>query len=231
MRSVVVMMAKAPVPFQVKTRLCPELSPHQAAELSRLFIQDMAEEMREISRRRASFALAYTPRDAVHHFAAVLPASVPMFPQPEGELGERMAGIFERAFAEGYQQVIVVGSDLPDLSRVIVERALEALEQPERDLVLGPTPDGGYYLIGLKRRVPEIFHDIPWSTGEVLERTLEKARGAGLSIAFVERWDDIDTYGDLVRFLKSHEARRAQDRGTGWRSLEWGRRLLAGGLA
>ncbi len=231
MRSVVVMMAKAPVPFQVKTRLCPELTPMQAAELSRLFIQDMVEEMSEIPREVASLALAYAPEEAEAHFTAMLPVSVPMFPQPEGELGERMAGIFERAFAEGYQQVIVVGSDLPDLSRVIVESALEALEQPERDLVLGPTPDGGYYLIGLKRRVPELFHDIPWSTGEVMERTLEKARGAGLSIAFVERWDDIDTYGDLVRFVKRHARRQAQGRGPGWRSLEWGRRLLAGGLA
>ncbi len=231
MRSVVVMMTKAPVPFEVKTRLCPELSPEQAAELSKLFIQDMVDELGGLAQGLASFALAYTPREAEAHFTAMLPASVPMFSQPEGGLGERMAGIFERIFQEDYERVVVVGSDLPDLPRRIIANAIQALEQPERDLVLGPTPDGGYYLIGLKRPVPEIFHDIPWSTGEVLERTLEKARGVGLSFSLVERWDDIDTYGDLVRFVKRHEDTRTQDRGPGWRSLEWGRRLLAGGLA
>ncbi len=204
MRSVVVMMTKAPVPFEVKTRLCPELSPEQAAELSKLFIQDMVDELGGLAQGLASFALAYTPREAEAHFTAMLP---------------------------DYERVVVVGSDLPDLPRRIIANAIQALEQPERDLVLGPTPDGGYYLIGLKRPVPEIFHDIPWSTGEVLERTLEKARGVGLSFSLVERWDDIDTYGDLVRFVKRHEDTRTQDRGPGWRSLEWGRRLLAGGLA
>jgi hypothetical protein len=222
------MMAKAPIPLQVKTRLFPELSPHQAAELCELFIQDMVQEMSELPQSVVSFALAFAPREAEAHFTAMLPANVAMFPQPGGGLGERMAGIFENMFEQGYGQVLIVGSDLPDLPRRVIESAMQALDQPGADLALGPTSDGGYYLIGLKRPVPQLFQDLPWSTSAVLERTLQKAKALGLSVALVEGWEDVDTYEDLVRFMARHAEREIEERGPGWRTLEWGRQFLAG---
>ena len=230
MRAIVVMVAKEPVATQVKTRLCPDLSPAQAAEIYTLFIQDMVEEISGIARAEAGLpgcsrqcvrlALAYSPEGAERTFEAILPIPMPIFPQRGADLGERLANIFTKLCGEGYDQVHIINSDSPDMPCSLIHESTKLLEMPQIDLVLGPCADGGYYLIGLKKPAPELFEEIPWSTDLVLELTLERARAVGLSYGLLEPWYDIDTRDDLMWFLERN--RNEKDGcGPGWRTRKY----------
>jgi rSAM/selenodomain-associated transferase 1 len=236
MSVIVVMVAKEPVPARVKTRLCPQLSAGEAAELYALFIQDMVEEMARLvpgpypGTPDRALALAYTPEGSEAAFKALLPVTVPLFPQQGRDLGERLADIFRKLCDEGYEQVHIINSDSPDLSCDLIRQSIRRLEEPRTDLVLGPCRDGGYYLVGLKRPVPELFARIPWSTGRVLEMTLERARRLELSFALLEPWDDMDTYEDLLRFLARNRHRHGNGYAPGWRTLRYLRQKIQGHL-
>jgi rSAM/selenodomain-associated transferase 1 len=236
MNVIVAMVAKEPVPAQVKTRLCPQLSAAEAAELYALFIQDMVEEMARLmpgphpGTPGSAVALAYTPEGSDAAFKALLPVTVPLFPQQGRDLGERLAGIFRNLCDQGYEQVHIINSDSPDLPCDLIRESIRRLEEPRTDLVLGPCRDGGYYLVGLKRPVPELFARIPWSTERVLEMTLERARRLGLSFALLEPWDDIDTYEDLLHFLARNRHRPDNGSAPGWRTLRYLRQKIHGNL-
>ncbi len=152
---------------------------------------------------------------------SILPAPVMLFPQQGADLGQRLSNIFERLCREGYDQVNIINSDSPDMPRSLISKAMALQKRPQTDLVLGPCCDGGYYLVGLKRPVPELFEDIPWSTDKVLEKTLERAGALGLAVSLLDRWCDIDTYRDLQQFLVRNELRTDDDRGPGWRTLRY----------
>jgi rSAM/selenodomain-associated transferase 1 len=230
MRAIVVMVAKEPVATQVKTRLCSHLSPSLAAELYALFIRDMVEEMSGIVKVCAALpgnpgnsltlALAYSPVGAEQTFEVLSPPPTLLFPQHGADLGERLAHIFAKLCGEGYDQVHIINSDSPDMPCSLVLESTKLLEMRQTDLVLGPSEDGGYYLIGLKEPVPELFQEIPWSTDRVLASTLERARALGLSFGLLHPWYDIDTYDDLVRFLHRNKNRNGQY-GPGWRTLKY----------
>ena len=227
MRAIVVIVAKEPVPDLVKTRLCTHLSASRAAELYTLFVQDMVDEMCRLTEFAGdpsscvSVAIAYTPEDAGPAFEAILPASIPLFRQRGADLGERLLHIFEELCGNGYDQVHVINSDSPDMPCSLIRESTKLLEAPRTDLVLGPCADGGYYLIGLKKPVPELFREIPWSTDRVLEMTLERARALGLAYALLDPWYDIDTYADLVRFLDCNKGRKSDEYGPGRRTLKY----------
>ena len=227
MRSILVMVAKEPVPERVKTRLCPHLSPARAAELYSFFVQDMVDEMCGLTASAGdpafcvSVALAYTPEESEAAFKAILPVPIPLFSQQGADLGERLLHIFEKLCGKGYDQVHIINSDSPDMPRSLISESARLLEAPRTDLVLGPCTDGGYYLIGLKKPVPELFQGIPWSTDRVLAMTLERACALGLSYALLEPWYDVDTYDDLVLFLERNKNRKDDGCGPGWRTLKY----------
>jgi glycosyltransferase A (GT-A) superfamily protein (DUF2064 family) len=116
--------------------------------------------------------------------------------QSEGDLGRRMALAFKDSFSAGMTSVVIIGTDCPDLKAKLMVKAFHALEQ--NDLVLGPALDGGYYLIGLRRLIPELFTGISWSTAEVLEQTIRIAERLDLAIAFLPLLNDIDRPEDLI---------------------------------
>lgn len=115
-----------------------------------------------------------------------------------------MHDIFDRLFAQGYQQICLVGTDVPSLPLPHYRDALRALSQ--HDLVIGPARDGGYYLIGLTRPHPELFINIPWSTDRVMDLTQQKAVAAGLKIAILPTWSDVDTVDDLRALIDENVA-------------------------
>ena len=117
--------------------------------------------------------------------------------QSAGDLGARMAAAFEWAFDGGAARVVLIGTDTPDLSRGDVLHAFESLRTS--DLVVGPSLDGGYYLIGLPRPIPALFERIPWSTPAVLGETLNRAESLGLRAAPLAVKADIDTLEDVRR--------------------------------
>lgn len=194
-----VIFAKAPVPGQVKTRLCPPLTPDEAATLHGSFVLDTVE------RTRAAIAASHLPAvrilacapSSAHVFFKIMEErhGVRLLDQQGEDLGARMHGTFVDCFAEGFTRVVLVGTDVPSLPLPYFRQAFEALAT--HDLVLGPAQDGGYYLIGLTRPAAGLFENIPWSSDRVLAATRERADKSGLRIRSLPVWRDIDTLEDL----------------------------------
>ncbi len=115
--------------------------------------------------------------------------------QPAGNLGEKMSQAFRSGFEEGYHKIIIIGSDCHQLKATHIENAFQMLE--DSDVVLGPSQDGGYYLLGMKRWQPALFRDKPWSTSSLYQKTLATAASENLSVSTLEILNDIDTIEDL----------------------------------
>ncbi len=184
---------KAPRPGAVKTRLAAVLGDDGAADLYRAIA---GEEIRSTAPRAGEYerAFVFTPDDARAEIEAWLPGET-LSPQQGADLGQRMSGAFASAFAAGARRVAIIGSDVPAVGREHVVEAFRALE--DNDVALGPTHDGGYYLIALDRARPALFQSIPWSTPSVLSATAERAGVLGLSVRMLDPLRDIDTIGDL----------------------------------
>jgi hypothetical protein len=184
---------KLPRPGAVKTRLVPALGAQAAAELYQA-LAESALAATEPQGGEYERLVYYAPRDAAEAMRAWLPAGR-LRHQSEGDLGERLADAFFRAFARGARRVAIVGTDVPALDRRVVLDAFAALADAE--VVLGPAHDGGYYLIALREPRPELFRGVSWSTSAVLAETVERAGAAGLEVALLPRLRDLDTLADL----------------------------------
>ncbi|MBW1991799.1 MAG: TIGR04282 family arsenosugar biosynthesis glycosyltransferase [Deltaproteobacteria bacterium] len=214
-RALLLIFAKEPVPGQVKTRLSPPLSPAQAAELYRCFLADVMEEMARLS--GVDLAVAHDPAPARDFFAALAPPGTRLVPQARGNLGRRLKEAVDWGFSLGYPAVLVRNSDSPDLPGEFVREGAEALLAGRADAVLGPCPDGGYYLVGLRQPCPELFQQVAWSTPAVLQQTLERAGEVGLQVHLLPPWPDIDDLAGLRRFARRPHSPPA----AGWRSHAW----------
>ncbi|MEW6670517.1 MAG: TIGR04282 family arsenosugar biosynthesis glycosyltransferase [Thermodesulfobacteriota bacterium] len=212
-KKLAVIMAREPVPGKVKTRLSPPLSHQEAAELYRCFLQDRLLALGAL--KDADIAVAYTPSSARKDVSDFCPEGFSLFCQNGRGLGEKMCHIFREKLSEGYAAVSVTGSDSPDLPNRLIQASFDLLLVKGADLVLGPAPDGGYYLIGAKKNYPELFSDIPWSTGKVLAETLEKAAYLGLKTELLPFWNDLDTFQDLVRYHQNYLHRKFDENGPG----------------
>jgi hypothetical protein len=200
-QSAIAIMAKAPLPGEVKTRLCPPLSFDTAAQLYQCFLLDKFSQVNAL--HRAMPVVSYTPADSRSTFEALAPAHFILIPQRGDDLGDRILSTFEQLFRQGYSQVVVIDSDTPTLPVAYLDRALLLLAEGEPDVVLGPTEDGGYYLIGLRQSYPALFERMPWSTPEVFAETCRRSVQYGLRVACTERWYDVDTPDDLTRLAAS----------------------------
>jgi rSAM/selenodomain-associated transferase 1 len=193
---ILAIVAKAPRAGDVKTRLCPPLSPSDAAALHGAFLGDTVDLVRAFIGARGAFV--FTPADAETYFAGLAPDFL-RFAQQGADLGARLQHAFEALFAAGAPAVIVIGADAPTLPVACIADALDRLAHEGVDVVLGPTDDGGYYLIGLTRPRPALFDGIAWSTPGVREQTLARASAAGLTVALLPAWFDVDRPADLER--------------------------------
>jgi uncharacterized protein len=186
-------MTKAPRAGQVKTRLSPPLTPVEAAELNRCFLRDMTGAISvTVGERNAAGCAVYTPEGAAETYAEIIPASFHLLPQRGEELGERMSLAVEDLFQLGFSSVCLIGSDSPTIPPRIFSEAVTILEGQENTVVLGPTKDGGYYLVGLNSHGPSLFQDIAWSTEKVLEQTCARARQMNLKVHLLPRGYDVD---------------------------------------
>jgi len=195
MRSALFVMAKDPRPGQVKTRLCPPLDHGTAARLYRCFLLDVLELVAAVP--GVDPVVAYTPAGARAAFAHLVNGRFHLVPQAGADLGARLENTFRVLFQRGYGRVAAVSTDSPDLPAEYLRQAFHHLERSS--VVLGPCPDGGYYLIGMSRLVPELFREMPWSTDRVVPVTAERAARLGLELARLPEWHDVDTPDDLGR--------------------------------
>lgn len=189
------LMAKQPVPGRTKTRLSPPLTEQEAAELYRAFLQDKVAQMRHFSNVRS--IIAYTPAEGRGFFEQLAPGFALI--EQEGEtLGQRLVNVFDWAFAEGPTRVLAIDGDTPTLPPAYLQQGFEALEDPDVDVVLGPSADGGYYAIGMKQPHPILF-EVTMSTPHVARDTLARAKEAGLEVHRLPPWWDVDRPEDLKR--------------------------------
>ena len=199
-RDLLLIFVKYPEPGRVKTRLASAIGPERAARLYKALAERVVCSVCQ-GPESYNVALCYDPPGQKDAFVAWLGRHTIMLPQKAGDLGERLAGAFEWAFSIGAGKVAAIGTDCPGVDRSVVLAAFSSLECS--GLVLGPSEDGGYYLIGLRHSCPAIFDDIPWSSSKVLETTLAAADRLSLTPSLLPVLPDIDTVEDLQRHFDS----------------------------
>jgi rSAM/selenodomain-associated transferase 1 len=211
----VAVMAKEPALGTVKTRLAGVLGERDRLGLYRAFLADRLAQISSLP--GVAPWIAFSPEGAEPAFAGVAGPGFGLLAQRGADLGERLHHAAEDLLARGYASVLLVDSDTPSLPPEHLVEAARALDPrraragPRPELVLGPAWDGGYYLVGLSRPLPEIFRGIDWSTPRVLGQTVAAAQAAGLSIHFLPSWYDVDTPADLARLQRDLE-RTPRDR-------------------
>lgn len=204
MKICVIVFAKNPVPNQVKTRLVPSFLPEQAATLYTAFLTDGCETLAKLP--DVDLIIAYTPAAAHFDLQTLIGDDAIYIPQIGADLGERLAAATQWAAKHGYTKILLVGSDSPTLPIAYVSTAFTLLDS--RDITIGPSTDGGYYLIGfsanaLRTTVPRIFEHIAWSTADVFQQTVARIRSLKATLGLLPPWYDIDTAEDLA-FLHAH---------------------------
>jgi hypothetical protein len=191
-----IIFTRYPEPGKTKTRLIPALGAEGAATLQRQMTEHTLAQVKELQAKRLVSVEVYFVGGNQQLMQSWLGTSVIYRQQGDGDLGRRMAIAFQTALEAGKQRVVVIGTDCPDLKAEVMVKAFHALEQ--HDLVLGPAQDGGYYLIGLCRLIPELFTGISWSTAEVLQQTMSIAQRLELAVAYLPMLSDVDRPEDLV---------------------------------
>jgi hypothetical protein len=192
----VLIMAKAPRPGRVKTRLEPLLGPTGCAALQAALIRHTVTVTRAVA--PAATYLAFDPPDAEGEISALVPPDVRLFRQEDGHLGVRLTAATETVLSRRPGPLVVIGADAPTLTPEVLARAAMALD--DQDVVFGPALDGGYYLVGLSRPHPELFaiDSTLWSGPQVLAASVAAAAHAGLTVGLLPRLRDLDTPDDAA---------------------------------
>ncbi|GET37568.1 TIGR04282 family arsenosugar biosynthesis glycosyltransferase [Microseira wollei] len=196
-RERLIIFTRYPEPGKAKTRLIPVLGAEGAANLHRQMTEYTISQVRQLQTEHfVSIEVYFTGSDRAA-FQNWLGSDLIYHSQGEGDLGSRMAQAFEAAFTSGIDSAIIIGTDCPSLNSELIAEAFQKLDQ--NDLVLGPATDGGYYLIGLRRLIPELFVGINWGTSEVFQKTVEIANNLKLAVAYLTFLSDIDRPEDLAK--------------------------------
>jgi uncharacterized protein len=205
-------MAKAPIAGEVKSRLVPPFTQEQAAELYRALLLDQLEHLSGLT--VAELYLVYAPGSAAPLMKQLAPPNFRCLAQRGGDLGERMSAAFIDLWQLGHCRVVLIGSDLPALPLTIMETAFDLLAASAGQVILGPSRDGGYYLVGMNQPTPEMFQNMTWSHDQVLAQTTDKLGELGIQPALLPEWFDIDSFEDLkqLKALSEPTARSAVKR-------------------
>jgi rSAM/selenodomain-associated transferase 1 len=174
---------------KVKTRLARTLGDLEALRIYHILLEKTRHAAMDCEATRLLF---YS--DFVDNLDPWPPASFQKMVQHSGDLGARMESAFQKAFHSGAEKAVIIGSDCPELTGEVLQQAFDLLDTA--DFVLGPVPDGGYYLLGMKALESSVFYDIEWSTETVREKTIEKIRAAGKTFSLLPMLSDVDTEAD-----------------------------------
>jgi len=216
MQTAIVIMSKIPQPGFTKTRLKSKLADQECADFHRACLLDICRAVRMSGLPGfIYFTVPFTPKGRKHNAVNHnnywdMPAEDHTYfiwrPQQGDDLGQRLFHAVQETLHQ-YEAVVLVGSDMPELSPALLLEAQARLA--DQDVVIGPASDGGYYLLGIKRSDPHLFQDIPWGTERVLENTLERIRERNYSMAGLELKSDIDTWDDVVSFYQQGQGKKS----------------------
>ena len=190
-------MAKVPFAGAVKTRLTPPLSPEEAATLSTCFLRDMTTNVFGLNGNGTKGVVLYTPASAEAFLHDLIPDGFKLVAQRGETLGERLINAATDLLSNGFASVCLINSDSPTLPGEMLKTAASLLAQDGDRVVLGPSEDGGYYLIGVKHPHRELFEGIAWSTKTVLAHTIERAADINLPVELLPTWYDVDDAATL----------------------------------
>ena len=225
-------MTKAPQAGRVKTRLIPPLTPEEAAELNRCFLRDTAIAISSVCSgglRRPNAddtqllpgaqkappqcgpVAVYTPVGAESAYTDVLPADFSLLPQRGDKFGERLYLALEDLFKCGFDSVCLIDSDSPTVPAENFAQAVELLSASEDRVVLGPSDDGGYYLIGMRKPHRQLFEKIDWSTERVLNQTMQRAAEIDLEVKLLPTGFDVDDDASLRRLCNELLGKQGDD--------------------
>jgi uncharacterized protein len=193
-RAVLLIFVKNPVLGKVKTRLASTLGAQKALEIYRLLLQHTADITRTLPADKVVFYSDFVEAEDIWDNALYQKRR-----QEGSDLGERMERAFAWAFRQGYSQVVIIGSDCPEISAGIIDLAFTVLR--EQAAVIGPARDGGYYLLGMNRLISQVFHNKFWSTPRVLPDTIADLRALHVPFRMLATLSDVDEAEDVKRFL------------------------------
>lgn len=195
MKKCLIVFTRYPEPGKAKTRLIPVLGAEGAAKLHRQMTENAIAQAKQLQSFHSLSVEVHFTGGSFLLMQEWLGHEITYRQQAEGDIGFRMASAFQTTFNNNIDNVIIIGSDCPTLNYQILSEAFQALHQ--HDLVLGPATDGGYYLIGLRHFIPELFTDISWSTSEVFQQTVEIAGKLNLAATYLTELSDVDRPEDL----------------------------------
>lgn len=199
-----IVFTRVPVAGRTKTRLMPYFTPKQCEKLHICFLRDIA---KMCVKTKADLFICHTPEDEDHVLHGIFGKEAEYFLQSGDDLGERMYRAMEEVLGKGYEACVLIGTDVPEVQEKDINQAFEILRI--KDVVFGPTVDGGYYLVGMKKARKEAFEKQTYGHGSVLENTVKSLEQSGLTVGFAKQHQDIDTrediqaYRDRMRFQKS----------------------------
>jgi len=208
-KNALLIFVKFPEPGKVKTRLSGHFSPEDSAGLYKSMVEDLYTKLvKNDGSENYDVHVYYSPVEKLSAFSDWLGSSAALYPQDGEDLGEKLTNAMKRSFESGYEKTAAIGSDCIDLSVEDINTAFETLDyntqsSKKREVVVGPTDDGGYYLIGSSRFIPELFDGISWSTDKVYTETVEKLTLSGLHYVELEYKYDVDSIKEVRQLWNS----------------------------
>lgn len=196
-RDTLLIFARLPRPGEVKTRLAKAIGDECASEIFRICAEHLFQEALKL--QKIDVYMFYADQDDAEGIKQWVPEQFAVLQQAGSDLGERMKNAFSYAFEHGASRCIIVGTDVPDVSAELLRHAFQALR--EHDIVLGPSYDGGYYLLGMCALCEDLFKDVPWSTEHVLPITRTVIERFGLTHHILPTLIDVDTEDDLLQWV------------------------------
>ena len=195
-----IIFSRYPEAGKTKTRMIPALGATGAAQLQRQMTEHTLKTARKMQLGRGITIEVHFAGGNEQLMAQWLDRDIQYVPQITGDLGDKMYSAFERAFNSGSKRVVTIGIDCPDIDSAILTVAFDSLDK--QDLVIGSAADGGYYLIGLTRSIPQLFQNINWGTDKVLAQTKLAIAQLGLSVHYLPTLADVDRPEDLAIWQK-----------------------------
>jgi rSAM/selenodomain-associated transferase 1 len=198
----ILFFVKHPASGKVKSRLAEQIGQDVATDLYKSFVSDILTTLHAIS---VNFKIVFYPLDAEKKFQKWLGEKYSYVRQTGKDLGQRMKNAFLQAFSDGFDKVVLIGSDIPDLPVEYLKLGFKALET--NDVVLGPSSDGGYYLTGFAKEafLPDVFEGITWSSADVFEQTLNILKKHKQKVYLLPQWHDVDTLTDLSSLVRRNK--------------------------
>ena len=194
-KETLIIFTRYPESGKTKTRLIPALGEEGAAQLQKKLTEYT---LKEVAQLLVNIRVYFSGGNE-RLMKSWLGENYQCYPQTQGDLGEKLIFALQESFTDKIEKIVIIGIDCPDLKAALISQAFQQLS--ETDLVLGKAEDGGYYLIGLHRCIPELFQGIDWGSDQVLEQTVRIAERMGLTISYLPVLNDIDTPQDLEKVI------------------------------